>query len=429
MQAEADNLTLADTAAAPIEADTLRILTPLEAADTLVIIPSRHFTTYSAGYLTPLIFDSYYLRDTPTIRPGRFFSSSPKPDLGASADWLTDMNRSIELTDWARMQYIINEPQAVPFYLEGMAQAPVHLRATVEPKTNRIILKEIEIDKPKPSDDLGIEKAEKHWLHAFNASLQFSQAYLSPNWYQGGNNNVNAIAQIYWNVKLNEKYYPKLLFEMTTQYKLGVNSAPDDTIRSYNISDDLFQYNAKFGYKAAHNWYYSTNVMFKTQLFNNYASNSHSLRAAFLSPGELNVGVGMTYSKNTKRISFGASINPLSYNLKTCINSRMNETSFGIEEGRQTVSQYGSNAELNFKAKITYNISYSSRLFLFTNYEYVQGDWQNTLAFDINRFLATQIFWNIRYDTSTDRIPDSSWHRFQLKEIFSFGLSYKFSTV
>ena len=187
-------------------------------------------------------------------------------------------------------------------------------------------------------------------------------------------------------MKLNEKFYPKLLFEMTTQYKLGVNSAPDDTIRNYNITDDIFQFNAKFGYKARSNWYYSTNVAFKTQLFNNYASNSRDLRAAFMSPGRAQYRYRYDVFAQHQEGELRASINPLSYNLKTCTNDRMNETAFGIKEGRSSVSQIGSNAELTFKARLTWNITYTSRLFLFTNYEYLQGDWQNTLAFDINKF-------------------------------------------
>ena len=43
---------------------------------------------------------------------------------------------------------------------------------------------------------------ERHWMHQFSGNIQFSQAYVSPNWYQGGNNNLNIIAHAIWNVKL-----------------------------------------------------------------------------------------------------------------------------------------------------------------------------------------------------------------------------------
>lgn len=115
--------------------------------------------------------------------------------------------------------------------------------------------------------------------------------------------------------------------------------------------------------------------------------------------------------------------------MKTCIDRKMNETSYGIKEGHKTVSQYGSNAEAKMLWKICDNISLSSRLFVFTNYDYAYGDWENTLSFNINRFLSTQIYVHMRYDTSTPPCDDEDWHKFQLKEILSFGFAYKFSSI
>ena len=80
-----------------------------------------------------------------------------------------------------------------------------------------------------------------------------------------------------------------------------------------NISEDLLQINSTFGYKAARRWYYSLNLQFKTQLFNSYPSNSDKLKSAFLSPGELNLGLGMTYNyqNDKKTFDFNATIAPL----------------------------------------------------------------------------------------------------------------------
>ena len=75
------------------------------------------------------------------------------------------------------------------------------------------------------------------------------------------------------------------------------------------------------------------------------------------------------------------------------------------------------------------NISFASRIFAFTNYDYFQADWENTLTCDINRYFTTQIYAHARYDSKTPRTADSSWHKFQLKEIFSIGFSYKFTSL
>ena len=254
---------------------------------------------------------------------------------------------------------------------------------------------------------------------------------MSPNWYQGGNNNVNMIANFRWKVKLNQKFHPNLMAEATTQYKLAISSAPQDSMRSYMISEDLFQFNGTFGVRAFKHWFYSMNTSFKTQFLKNYAPNTDKLRAAFMSPGELNFGVGMTYNFTNPKKTFkiDASISPLSYNMKICTHPGMKETSFGIREGRHTVSEIGSNAEVKMTWNILWNITYNSRFFLFTDYDYVQSDWENTVNFSINRYLSTQIYVHMRYDSSTPRVDGSSWHKWQLKEILSFGFQYQFKTI
>lgn len=274
-----------------------------------------------------------------------------------------------------------------------------------------------------------VEVKKTHWLHIVDGSVQFSQAYLSPNWYQGGVNNLSLVANFLWNVKLNEVYHPNLLFENNVQYKLGLYSTPQDEYHDYSISEDLFQWNMKGGVKAFKKWFYSFTLQFKTQLFNNYPQNSQTRTASFLSPADLNVGVGMTYSTSnkSKTLKFNASISPLSYNLKTCMDRNIDPTQFNIEVGKTTASQIGSNAELVLDWNLAKNINYRSRLFLFSNYQYFLGDWENTISFSINKFLSTQVYVHLRYDSSSE-LSDDRWKHWMLKEILSFGFQYKFST-
>lgn len=270
----------------------------------------------------------------------------------------------------------------------------------------------------------------RHWLHIANANVQFSQAYISPNWYQGGENSLTLLVSALWNVKLNPAYHPDVLFENNVQYKLGLYSTPNDQYHKYNISEDQFQWNLTAGLKAFKKWYYSFNLQFKTQLLNNYGANSLTRKASFLSPGELTMGVGMTYSvSNPKRgITFKASMAPLSYNLKTCIDYQVDHEPLGMAPDAKTASEIGSSAELTMKWQLTSNITWSSRLFLFTNYKYFTGDLENTFNFSINRFLSTQIYIHGRYDTQVAG-NKKGWKKWMLKEILSFGFSYSFTTV
>ena len=278
---------------------------------------------------------------------------------------------------------------------------------------------------PMPFDDI----RRTNWLHTLDGGLQFSQAYLSPNWYQGGINNLTLIINFLWNVKLNEVYHPKLLLESNLSYKLGMYSTPQDTYHKYSISEDLFQYNFKFGVRARDKWFYSVTAQLKTQFLNNYGENSQERKAAFLSPGELNLGLGMTYSQSLRKntLKINVSIAPASYNLKTCIDTQVNPTQFSIPMGKKYVNQIGSSAEFTMDWAMASNISWKSRLFIFTDYGDFQGDWENTMNFSINKFLSTQLYLHLRYDTASEA-SKSHWRHWMFKEILSFGFRYVFST-
>lgn len=417
-------------AAAPV--DTVEFIEGFDAdgnfhmlqPDTTLDVTDRMFP--STAYL-PAVFDSYDM-SLPADSVKRSPAAGLIKGLSETSAWVNDAVDTNTRLRRFKQDYMIAYPQLVRYNINTLPEAPKQYRAFVDPSTAHITVEEIVVDQQRVKDNVGpIEVKKKHWLQQFDGLIQFSQAYNSPNWYQGGNNNLNTIIQGIYNLRLNQAFHPNLLFENTLQYKLGLNSAPDDSLRSYSISEDLLQLNTKFGVKAAKRWYYSTTLQFKTQLLNNYRKNTNDLQASFLSPGELNLGLGMTYEYATPSGNFktNASIAPLSYNLKICTNSKINETQFGIKEGHTTVSQYGSNIDCNLEWKIAYNINFRSKLTAFTNYSYVQGDWENTLSFNINRFLSTQIYVHLRYDSTTRHVEDSKWHKWQLREVLSFGFAYK----
>ncbi len=332
------------------------------------------------------------------------------------------------------MQQVMSEmPEIVHYNMATMPRPPKKFVMHLDPSTAKLTVEEF---KEAPVDSMKqvvpeIVPDRINWLHTFDGSLHFSQAYISPNWYQGGTSNLNMIIGALYNIKLNPKFNPNIIFDTTVSYKLGLNNAPEDSIHKYNISEDLFQVNSKFGLKAARNWYYSITAQFKTQLLNSYKVNSDEMIAAFLSPSELNVGVGLTYTYENPRktVQFSSSIAPLSYNLKTCTNPNLNPEAFGIDPGKKSKSEYGSSVEVTFKWKMTYNITYYSRLFAFTDYHYLQGDWENTIDFSINRFMSAKIFAHLRYDSQAPVVADTSWRHWQFKEILSIGFAYKFSRL
>ena len=283
--------------------------------------------------------------------------------------------------------------------------------------------------KEKPliiKNDVGKEKIKlKRWIINFQSSIQFSQVYVSENWYQGGTSNVNLLSDQQFSIKYNDPKEQRILFENLVQWRLNINSAPEDTLHSVKISEDLFQINSKFGLKAYNKWYYTATMNFKTQFFTSYAANSNNKVAAFLSPAELNLGLGMSYQykNDKKRFETSISLSPLSYNLQFIVNDDMDAASFGIKSGK-SMSQYGSSFEGRIKWEFYHNMVWSCRLFYFTNYDHVQGDMENTFDFILNRFFSTRLFVHLRYDDA--RALNKDFGHFQLKELLSFGFNYKF---
>ncbi len=370
----------------------------------------------------PLIYERYDAGDS-VVAPMAGTSGLKTDDA-----WLNRARQARHDAARRRHAMTIANPDLVAFNADSLPAAPAPVVVKADPSTALLAVQEKAVPAPDVPEDRRETKVH-HWLHTFNPSLHFTQSYLSGNWYQGGQNNLNVLADVNWEFNLNQTLHPKWLFNNTLHYKLGVATASGDSLRNYHFSEDLFQFNSQLGYKAVEHWYYSANLQFKTQFFKNYKTNTHDLTAAFLSPGELTLGLGMTYNyKDKDEIKvLTLAISPLSYNLKICRDiDNLNPTAFGIDEGRHTKHSFGSSLEGKFTWKITPQIIWTSRLYAFTNYHYVQGDWENTFDFSINKYLNTKIFTHLRYDKSAPR--HDSWHYWQFKEILSFGLTYRFAT-
>lgn len=371
--------------------------------------------------------------DTILTADGPFFSEEQIPDLSMltgdpTPKWLRDALTSYRIQEDFMYNLMVTKPNTIDYSYWDLPVPPRLLDddVTFAGYLRRLDLPEVDSEKAiLPEENL----RRIYWLHNVGAAMQFSQAYVSSNWYQGGNNHLAVHFNFNWNVQLNQVYYPDFLFQSALSYKLGLNSTPQDKVHAYSISEDALQYNLNLGLKAfKKRWYYSLNMQFKTQIFRNYQANSMKRKASFLSPGDLNLGLGMSYSTQNKKktIQFTATLSPLSYNLKTCITDKIDHNQFNIAPHRHSRSEIGSNGEFNMTWRITPNINYRTRLFLFSNYDYFLADWDNTANFEINKFLSTQINVHLRYDTSTD--ISTKWKHFMMREVLSFGLAYTFST-
>ena len=152
------------------------------------------------------------------------------------------------------------------------------------------------------------------WTSGGSGYLQFSQNYISANWYKGGESTKSLLSGFSWQIKYDDKQ--KTQFETKLEWKLGFITAPSDTVHTYKANNDLLRLTSKLGYKAIQNWYYTLSAEFQTQFFSSYATNSDDLVSALFSPATLNIGLGMDYKfiKDGK-VNLSVLLNPLNYTL------------------------------------------------------------------------------------------------------------------
>ena len=374
----------------------------------------------------PLVYDHYAADEVahPAAPASKLYA------LDAGDEWLQEAMENSERAYDVRYRAMIGNPQLVAYNANRLPEAPPEGVIPGDPHQGKLTIAPQQITAPEDVTPADAPPLQLHnWLHVFNASLQFTQAYISGNWYQGGENNLALLGSINWNCNLNQDMHPNWLFNNALSYKLGVATTHGDSIRNYLINEDNFLFTSQLGYKAVKNWYYSAMLQFTTQFMNNYKTNTRTMTAAFLSPAELNLGLGMTYNyKKADDRMFTLAIAPLSYNLKYCRNiTDIDPTRFGIDAGHHCKSSFGSNFEAKWLWRFTPNVMLTSRLYMFTNYQYVQGDWENTLDLSIGKYLTTQLYTHLRFDRSRTR--DDDWNYWQFKEILSLGVVYRFATV
>lgn len=273
----------------------------------------------------------------------------------------------------------------------------------------------------KNDKSLVVQKVKYNpWSKKANALFQFSQNYVSSNWYQGGSDNVAILGIL--NGQLNFDNKKNVQCENHFEWRTGFNTVEGDTLRLFNTNDDVLKLNSKLGIKAGGNWFYSGSVDFSTHFFNSYrAINSNEMKATFLTPVRLNMGIGLDY-KYKKLISL--MVSPVSFKYIYVNDTiRVNRKSFGISTGN-SLQQFGSSFRAQSSFVLAENIHVDSRLSFYTNYEKVEIDLEVVSTFVVNRFLSTRLSVNPRFD-NTMILGANEKAKIQFKELLTFGISYR----
>lgn len=337
---------------------------------------------------------------------------------------LTYISRVNKQVNKVLMDTYVNHPELVVTTEESiLSRQTFREDIGVEPSPKTSVLS---LFKPDPvNTSVGEAEVVVHkpnfWITGGNGSIQLTQNYISDNWYKGGESSKSMLGYLQLFANYNDK--EKVQFENMFEAKVGFITNAADTMHSYKMNTDLLRLYSKLGIQAASKWYYTVSGEFNTQFFRNYKTNTNDVQSAFMAPANLIVSVGMDYKQKTKKMNLSVFISPLAYSLRYIGTDKVDETRFGLEEGKTTLHDFGSKLQTTLEWTIIPSVVWSSRLYYFTNYEKAEAEWENTFNFVLNRYLSTKLFVHARFDDGAKRVDDHSY--FQLQELLSFGINYK----
>lgn len=357
----------------------------------------------------------------------KYFFTSPLPQYQLPIpDNTYTYTYSDSLKKYALDYVIDNHPELVS-YTENMLPKD-QIKPEIMAATNSFssIFKPISDEiKAKPIDKIQIKLPKVgFWSTKGKFNTSFSQNYMTKNWFQGGENNINIYNTLNFYANYNNRR--NMSWNNNFDYRLGVNTTPNDEDKKYRINTDYMRISSQYSLRAIKRWDYSANMDLTSQLFSNRQSDGEVV-SAFLSPGTLNVSIGMNYNFRNKKNNAGFSlyISPLTYNNRFVIDTALvNPTRHGIEAGHKCVQNYGGLLlQGNINWNISRNVSYNGRYKFYTPYENTQFEWESTINIYVNRYLSMSLFYYLRYDDGRKKREGEKSY-FQFKEVFSFGLNF-----
>lgn len=371
--------------------------------------------------------DVYSLR---MMLPPTFYSSSvyQQFSVGDPAIYADSNLIRMYLVNNALAQMYVNSPGIVnktdeQLKQSGTIRTDVNTSLTTETKLSDKVVN-VDLSANVTQDVELVTRKPNFWKFTGSGSLQFTQNYFSDNWYQGGENNYAVLGLLTLNMNYDNKQ--NIQWENRLEAQLGFQTTgKSDTHHSMKPTNNLLRLTTKFGHKAYKTLYYTTQVQVQTQIVPQYESNSDNLISNFLSPLNLTVSVGMDYKFETKNKKFRGNVYlaPCSYNMRY-VQKKELAGRYGIEENHHAYHNFGPSITVNCYWQIAKNVSWNSRAYWISNFNYTNIEWENTFNFDINRYMSAKLFVYPKFDDSSHGYKGEHGY-LMMREWLSLGLNYK----
>ena len=382
------------------------------------------FLVLSASAAEPKdTIDGRYFR---LFAPTTFYHNIANKSLSIEPDQ-TSNDPVAEAIDAALLHIYLNRPDLVNT-TETELQETGNVRADVnQPIKNQVkLVEKVEspvIDMP---DDVPTEiliQKPKFWTKKGDGYLQFMQNFVSDNWYKGGESNYSMVGAL--TLEANYDNRNKWKWDNKLEMKLGFMHTRSDSVHKFKSNEDLIRYTSKVGLEAAKNWYYTLQLLAYTQFTRGLKANDLNTYSDFMSPFNLNLGLGMDYKVSTKdkRLTGTVNLSPLAVNYRYVDRLDL-ATSYGLDEGKHSLVDFGSQVTADVTWKINDVVSWKSRLYAFTSYKRAEIEWENTFTLRVSKYISANLFLFPRFDDSG--VKDDDLGYLQFKEYSSIGFTYGF---
>ena len=374
-------------------------------------------------FLPPTMYDDVAARQ---INPA---STPQRRTLPSTPSVLKETQERLNMMDQALMSTYVETPWLIRYEAKDVplptVTTPENNTMEVKPKVNFTE----KVNQPDPiatipgedNDwDIAVRKPN-FWTFKANPSLQWTQNYVSDNWYKGGESNNSFLAQVVIDLNFDNK--KKFIFTNKLEMKLGFQTSKGDEQHKLRTNADLIRMTNKIGHQATKHWYYALTLQSWTQFYPSYKKNDPKVYSDFMSPFESLLTIGMDYKLSKKKFNINASLSPLAGHL-TYVDRKDLAASRGWGPGKHSHFDIGSNITVTYNWNMFKNVSWSGRIYYYTNYDNTKIEWENTFNLTINKFLKTKLFLYPRFDDRVARLEGKSY--FQFYELLSFGFDYTF---
>ena len=353
--------------------------------------------------------------------PMTYYGDVTSNSFSLDGDTTSTVDRTLMDVYLRHPEYVKQSARTLDGYADnGISTAPAPSAPAPRPKTVDPLFAP---SSPATYDDVidFYVAKPKMWTFTGDYYLQFMQNHVSENWYKSGSSNYSLLGSV--TLQYNYDNKKKVKWDNKLEMKLGFLNTEADTVNTFKTSEDLLRLTSKFGLQATKRWYYTLQMVANTQFTQGRKNNNKTVYSDFCSPLNVNISLGMDYTIETKdkRLTGSAHLAPIAYNLKYVSRTDLGP-SFGLDEGENTLSDWGSQCTVELLWKPFDMMTWQSRFYAYTTYHKFELEWENTLTFNFNRYISTKLFLYPRFDDSAKRVNDLSY--LQFKEYLSVGFSY-----